>query len=379
MTPLLYNVSRARSIMAARGIDALLLADPRSFVYATGYPVPSTFSFLDRPFLVLLFADPGKDAVAIVPSWDFEDMQRRSWIPRVIGYTEYATDMDSGLVRNWRVALDLALAEAPHALRLGIEERYLPQWIFAKLAAHARAPVLIEAQAMIRDIRAVKLPEEIRRCRVATEIMQTAVEEMLSHLEDGITEREAANIYTSAVSRQGGETIANLVLGFGPSSALSHCIPEDRPLRPGDVVRFDLGARYQGYHADTAISRFWRRATAEQGRIYGAVLDSQRAAAALLRPGVRVTALYDAAISTAREVLPSFRMEHVGHGIGVEHHENPPLIGTGEVVLEADMVINVETLFLDPDHGGFAVEDTYLITPTGAEQWTRFDRAILIT
>ncbi|WP_431281132.1 M24 family metallopeptidase [Humitalea sp. 24SJ18S-53] len=371
---MLLNIDRARALMEQHGLDAILLGHPNNFIYATDYLVPSTFSFLDRPFLALLFRDPAREAVAIVPSWDFDDMRRRSWIRRVIGYTEYATDQDGDLVANWRVALDHALAGPARSLRLGVEERYLPLWISREVVGHPAVGAVVDATSIIRDIRAVKTPEEILRCRRAAEIMETAVEEMFASLHDGITEREAARVYASAVSRQGGENIANFVLGFGPASAFSHCIPEDRALRPGDVVRFDLGARYMGYHADTAVSRFWRGPTAEQARIYGAVLDSQRAAAALLRPGVPVAELYRAAIATAREVLPRFRMEHVGHGIGVEHHENPPLIGSGDVVLEANMVINVETLFLDPIHGGFAVEDTYLITPSGAEQWTGFDR-----
>jgi Xaa-Pro dipeptidase len=104
------------------------------------------------------------------------------------------------------------------------------------------------------------------------------------------------------------------------------------------------------------------------------VLESQRAAAALLRPGVKVAELYHTVIEVARGFIPAFRMEHVGHGIGVEHHEAPPLIGTGDAVLEVDMVINVETLHLDTEQGGFAVEDTYRITAEGAEQWTGFDR-----
>lgn len=371
---MLVNLERARSLMDRNGLDAILISHPNSFVYATDFLVPSTFSFLDRPFLALLFRDSARPPVAIVPGWDVDDMRRRSWIPRIIAYTEYATDRDGDWAADWRTALDMALADSPAALRLGVEERHLPLWLAREVTTHRAVGSTLDATAILRDIRAVKTAEEIHRCRRATQIMETAAEEMLAALTDGITEREAARIYATAVARQGGENIANFVLGFGPASAFSHCIPEDRRLVSGDIVRFDLGARYMGYHADTAVSRFWRTASAEQARIYGAVLDSQRAAAALLGPGVPVTKLYHAAIATARRVLPHFRMEHVGHGIGVEHHENPPLIGSGNAVLEADMVINVETLYIDASHGCFAVEDTYLITPSGAEQWTRFAR-----
>ena len=66
---MLANLARARAVMLREGLDAVLLAHPNNFVYATDYLVPSTFSFLDRPFLALLFRDLAIEPVAIVPSW----------------------------------------------------------------------------------------------------------------------------------------------------------------------------------------------------------------------------------------------------------------------------------------------------------------------
>lgn len=375
---MLANLSRARAVMTENGLDAVLLAHPNNFVYATDYPVPSTFSFLDRPFLVMLFRDPSIDAVAIVPGWDLPDFRRRSWIKRSIGYAEYRTDRDADLMPGWRAALSHCLRELRGVVRVGVEERYLPKWILEALVEEGPGLCLVDATSTVRTIRSVKTPEEIRRLRRAAEITEAAVAKMLDSAEDGITEREMGRIYATEVARLGGENIANFVLGFGADSAFSHCIPGERKLAPGDVIRFDLGARYMGYYADTAVSRFWRRAGAREELLYRAMLDSQRAAAAMLRPGARVSDIYARAIEVARCSIPDFRMEHVGHGIGVEHHENPPFTGSSTVTLEADMVINIETLYLDPDIGGFGIEDTYLVNEHGAEQWTRFDRAITL-
>ena len=365
--------------MQREGLDAILLAQPNNFVYATDYLVPSTFSFLDRPFLAVLFRDPAHEPFAIVPFWDLPDFRRRSWMPRSIGYTEYRTDVDAtDLMPSWQAALAACLGALPGLARLGVEERYLPKWLLDALRHEAPRVELVDATSTIRTIRSVKTPEEIVRLHRACDIMQNAVDAMLDAAEDGVTEAALGRVYATEVSRQGGENIANFVLGFGAESGYSHCIPGQRALAPGDVIRFDLGARYMGYHADTAVSRFWRRAGERERLLYRAMLDSQRAAAALLRPGVPVAALYDCAIEVARRDIPGFRMEHVGHGIGVEHHESPPLTGSSDVRLEAGMVINVETLYLDPEHGGFGIEDTYLITPAGADRWTRFDREILL-
>lgn len=373
---MLANLARARAVMTEQNLDAILLAQPNNFVYATDFPAPSTFSFIDRPFLALLFRDPAIEPVAVVPGWDLPDFRRRSWMTKVIGYAEFRTDRDVDLMSNWRAALKSCLSSLNGVSRVGVEERYLPKWILDALVDDVSGMTFVDSTSIVRSIRSVKTPEEIRRLRKAAEIMERAVEVMLASAEDGITEREMGTVYATEVSRQGGENIANFVLGFGADSGFSHCIPGERRLTPGDVIRFDLGARYMGYHADTAVSRFWRRAGEREELLYHAMLDSQREAAAMLRPGVRVSDIYLRAIDVARRSIPDFRMEHVGHGIGVEHHESPAFTASSEVVLEADMVINVETLYLDPVFGGFGIEDTYLITASGADQWTHFDRAI---
>lgn len=368
---MLFNRKNAEAIMDRDKLDAILLAQPNNFIYATDFPIPSTFSFLDRPFLALIFCDPAIPAAAIVPSWDFADMKIRSWIPRVFGYAEYTTDRDSGLLPSWRAALAEAM---PRKGRVGVEERYLPKWILDELVKSYPEIELVDALTSVRDIRTVKTPEEISRLRVACEAMQGAVDDMFAAARTGVSERELGRIYATGVSSRGCENIANFVLGFGANGAFSHAIPEDGLLNEGDAIRFDLGARYKGYHADTAVTRMWKKMSDEQANLYACALESQRAGAEMLRPGVRVSDLYHKAIDVARRRVPTFRMEHVGHGLGVEHHENPPLIAKSDAVLVRDMVINVETLVLDPRHGGFAIEDTYLITETGAEQWTRFDR-----
>src|SRR6266568_4060634 len=155
---MLLNLPRARAVMARHGLDAVLLAHPNNFVYATDYLVPSTFSFLDRPFLVLLFRDPATAPVAIVPGWDLPDFRRRSWMERSIGYTEYATDRDGDLMPSWQSALAACLEALRGVSRLGVEERYLPKWIVDELARMSRLS-LIDATSTNRTIRSVKTPE----------------------------------------------------------------------------------------------------------------------------------------------------------------------------------------------------------------------------
>jgi Xaa-Pro dipeptidase len=177
---------------------------------------------------------------------------------------------------------------------------------------------------------------------------------------------------------QGGVNIHNLVIGFGEGSAISHNIPSARKLREGDCFRFDLGATYHCYYGDTARTKILGEPTKAQANIYEAVLDAQQKAALCIKQGVTAGEIYETAMHAARQILPDFIMEHVGHGLGIEMHENPALIWKNSEKLETGMVLNVETIYRDKERGGFAVEDTFLVTKGGFECWTSLNRSLTL-
>ena len=77
-----------------------------------------------------------------------------------------------------------------------------------------------------------------------------------------------------------------------------------------------------------------------------------------------------------RSGLPDYRRHHVGHGIGLEMYEAPLVEENSDALLEAGMVINVETPYYESGYGGFQVEDTIVVTETGEELLTHADRAL---
>ncbi len=370
-----FNYERARKLMSAVKVDALLITQPHSFIAATNFPAVSSFSFIDRPSMALIFADPSRPATAIIPTWDAEDFSARSWMKDIRIYSEHTKVIGGGAKRGWRAELVDALQSRGDVKTIGIEERFLAKWVVDALVEGLPSKQLVPATDLIRRIRAVKTKPEISLLRRATKIMELACEDMLAAATIGISEEEIGQIYHASAARNGGEETKNFVIGFGRRGAISHAIPGDYRLQRGKSLRFDLGTHVHGYHSDTARSYVvGAEPTARQKTIYDAVLAGEQAAARLLKPGARARDIYSRAVDVAREMLPEFHMEHVGHGLGVEQHESPPFILETEDVLEPDMVVNVETLFFDKELGAYAVEDTFLITTNGAECWTTLSR-----
>ena len=373
---MLFNRDRALRLMSEEGVDAILLAQPNNFLYLSGFTQANSFSMVDRPAIGLFLTDSEAEPHAILPRWSLPAFVRVSWIENVTAYAEFGTDGRVDETAGWRSALIAALGEHPEARVLAVEEKFLPKWVLDVVTGAFPDRVLTDGTDLIRRIRAVKTPGEIERMRSATAILEQACADMLAEARTGITEDELARAFRASVGAQGAEGIKNFVLGIGPESVITHKVPGTRALGAGDVLRFDLGTQVLGYYADNARSYVWGEPDAEQARIYDGVRDAQQRAAALLRPGVTAGEIYETAIQAAREQIADIRMEHVGHGIGVEHHESPALIHGSSQELEANMVINVETLYNDVERGAFTLEDTYLITEDGNERWTELSRGL---
>ena len=373
---MLFNRDRALRLMSEEGVDAILLAQPNNFLYLSGFTQANSFSMVDRPAIGLFLTDSEAEPHAILPRWSLPAFVRVSWIENVTAYAEFGTDGRVDETAGWRSALIAALGEHPEARVLAVEEKFLPKWVLDVVTGAFPDRVLTDGTDLIRRIRAVKTPGEIERMRSATAILEQACADMLAEARTGITEDELARAFRASVGAQGAEGIKNFVLGIGPESVITHKVPGARGLGTGDVLRFDLGTQVLGYYADNARSYVWGEPDAEQARIYDGVRDAQQRAAALLRPGVTAGEIYETAIQAAREQIADIRMEHVGHGIGVEHHESPALIHGSSQELEANMVINVETLYNDVERGAFTLEDTYLITEEGNERWTELSREL---
>ncbi len=373
---MLLNRSRALRLMEQAGVDALVLTQPNNFLYFTDFTQVNSFSFIDRPAICLFFADPQMAPIAIIPRWNLSAFSRVSWITDVVAYAEHTSSGDTEEAGGWRAALRRVLAERQEARTIGVEEKVVPKWIIDVVIEATSGRRIVHSSELIRWIRSVKTEDEIRHLRAAAQVLDVASAEMLAAAGTGVTEAELAATFRASVGRQGAEGIKNFVLGFGPETVITHKVPGDRALSDGDLIRFDLGAQFSGYYADNARTYVWSSASDEQSRLYEAISHGQEQGVAMLRPGVTAGEVYDATVDGVRETLPQARMEHVGHGIGVEHHESPALIHGSPLTLETNMVINLETLYYDDDQGAFAIEDTYLITEHGSERWTELAREL---
>ena len=353
------RIARAQALMAAEGLDALVLDSGTSLVYFTG----AEWGDSERFFGAVLTREGD-------PAWVTPAFEKA----RALEQVKVGSD-----VRAWEED------ESPYALvaailrdrkaaagRVGVEET-VPFVFVDGMAKDLPAARLVSATAVTAGCRMIKDTHELALMRRAAEITLRAHRAVLASLQEGTTQGEASR-WCNEAHRRLGMTGGALVL-FGKDAAFPHGTTKPQPLRAGDVVLVDGGGRLQGYASDiTRTAVFGAPPTPRQRAIWDVVRRAQEAAFRAARPGVEAQSV-DAA---ARKVIdeagfgPGYRYftHRVGHGIGMDGHEWTYLVRGNETRLRPGMCFSDEPGIYIPGELGIRHEDVITITDDGASTFT---------
>jgi Xaa-Pro aminopeptidase len=224
----------------------------------------------------------------------------------------------------------------------------------------------------VEKLRAVKDTDELARMQDAADNISAVFGDVVKLIRPGMTELHVAAEIEYAIKRRGGTGPSfDTIVASGPRSAWAHARPGSNSLRKSELVVLDQGAIMRGYCSDMTRTVFVGRAPAKIRSLYRAVLDTQAAAKAAIRPGVTAGEVDYAARSVLkRSNLAQYFTHSTGHGLGLEVHEMPRL-GKGEkTVLQEGMVITVEPGIYLEGLGGIRIEDDVVVTAKGSVDLT---------
>lgn len=278
----------------------------------------------------------------------------------------HGSRFDEGLVEALRLA-ELA------GRRVGFESHHLT-WSVHRHWHEVLCCALVPLYEPVETLRLLKDAAEVAAIRAAGQIMGQAFAELRAIAMPGMSELELAAELGCRMRRHGAEAEAfEAIVASGPRSAMPHARPSGRRLEVGDLVLVDFGARYGGYLADATRTWVLGQPDPRQQTILDAVQDALQTTIAAIRPGLGAREL-DA---LARQQLRAHGLaEHfphaLGHGLGLEIHEDPSLSPEGDLVLEVGMVLALEPGVYFPGWGGVRVEQTVRVTGKGGEVLTDF-------
>ena len=296
-----------------------------------------------------------------------------------VGLADEVTIVIGGMDAQ-RKALLAALAEAAV---VGLEADHVT-WAQATAWEERLGRTPVATSGLIEELRAVKDPGEIDRMRHAAAIADASLAEVLPLLSatgsSPISESTFALALDSAMRRRGAESVAfETIVAAGENSAKPHHHPSDRIIAVGDPVVVDFGATFEGYRSDmTRTFCVGGQPTGALREIFDLVATSQRAGVEAVRPGVTAGSVDDVCRGVIVDGGMGERFEHsTGHGVGLDIHELPWVASQGTAILEAGTVVTVEPGVYVAGVGGVRIEDTLVVTGSGAEPLTRFTKEVV--
>lgn len=269
------------------------------------------------------------------------------------------------------------------AVVLGIEDSMTLAGYRALEDAFADAPArprLRETSDFVLDLRAVKDSNEIARMKAAQAITDAAFAHIVDYMRPGMTERAVQIELEDFMLRHGAEGLAfSSIVAAGANGASPHAIPGQTVLEAGQCVVLDFGARAHGYCSDMTRTVFLGDPCPRLRAAYEAIRSANEQVEAALRPGVTGKAMHELAEQVLAEHGFAGKMGHgLGHGVGIDIHEQPVLSPRNENPLVTGNVVTVEPGVYLAGEFGMRLEDCGVLTSDGFEVFTQSTHDLVV-
>lgn len=253
------------------------------------------------------------------------------------------------------------------------------EWNFLTKALAPTAIEWVDASNWLAGIRAVKDDVELESLRKAASMVTDALKSTLPQIRVGMSEKSIANLLKIELLKVGSEILPfEPLIQSGPNSAVPHGSPGDRCLQEGDLLLMDFGARYQGYVSDITRTFHIGPASEQAKVIHSTVQAANLKATQITRPGTTCGDIDAAARTVIEEAgYGQYFTHRTGHGMGLECHEPPFMVKASVQPLVVGHVFTIEPGIYIPGFGGVRIEDDVVVTETGYEVLTQFDRSLM--
>jgi Xaa-Pro aminopeptidase len=351
------RVANLRRKLSESKLDAFLVSGLESRYYLSGF-TGDTGTLLVTADRTILFVDSRfrEQAKQECPLWD------------VVQFERFHPD----LARQWQEL---------KARYIGFESHLVSYADFKEMERQSPRHLFVPVVGLVEELRAIKETSEIQAIRRAIKSAEVGLERTLQaglvkKREEEIAYRLEQCMHHAQAQRAGFDTI----VASGVRSALPHGIASNKQVTSGEIVLFDWGALRDHYISDLTRCFVLRKPTAKQRAVHRALLDAQLAGLEMIGPGGRGADI-DQKVRTilAKGVFGDYVYGHgLGHGVGLQVHEEPRLSVRSDAVLQPGHIVTIEPGLYIPGWGGIRLEDMVLVTKTGHEVLTSFPKDLRI-
>ena len=337
------RLDNLRAAIEEKGLDGLLVSDGDNRRYLSGFVGSAGYLFVTGEGAVLATDFRyTEQAAEQAPDYRVDRISGKlDWLPELC--TEFGVE------------------------KLGFEADNITVSQFERfkqtLSDKGTVTALEATSGLTLELRAVKDEHELGLLCRAIEIGDQAFDEVSAEISPGMTEAEVAERIERAVKSRGAESLSfETIVATGPNAARPHHRAGDTVIREGQTIVIDMGALYQGYCSDLTRTIVLGEADDKTKRVYDIVLSAQLAAIEMVEAGMTGGEADMLARKVIQETGHGDDFGHsLGHGVGLQVHENPGVGPTSKGELKDGMVFTIEPGIYLPGWGGVRIEDIVVL------------------
>ena len=267
-----------------------------------------------------------------------------------------------------------------HLKKIGVEKEHLSISDYEALGKSVKNKKLVVTQNIVENLRSVKDADEIGLLARAVEISDSVFKKIIGILKPGVSELDVSAEISNLHKKLGAEGDAfETIVASGERGSLPHGRATEKKIASSEFVTLDFGCVYRGYHSDMTRTVAVGKPSNEMKKIYQIVLDAQQKASDAVRENIPAKKID----SIARNHIASFGYgkyfgHSLGHGVGMEIHEQLRLSQISKEILRAGNVVTVEPGIYLPKRFGVRIEDIVVVRNNGAEILTTSPKELIV-
>jgi D-alanyl-D-alanine dipeptidase len=357
------RMAEAQALMDQRDVDFMFVSPSSDLVYLFDYPAHTS-----ERLALLILPRSGKPQL-VVPTLERSRSAGRESLVDIHTWNE--TEQPVHVVRD--------LVREVSRPTIAVSDQMWSVFLVRMLEAIPDAN-FVSASPLMRELRMTKDAAELDALERAAEMADAAWTEFATTVSiSGMTEREAATALSQLRAKHGLQVTSIGICASGPNSANPHHSTGDRVIQQGDSVVFDFGGKYQHYTADVTRTVYIGEPDDEYRKVYNIVLQANQAALDAIRPGAACQDIDRAARKVISDAgYGEYFIHRVGHGLGLDGHEEPYLVEGNTLELKEGMVFSDEPGIYIAGKFGVRVEDAVVVTADGGIRINHCDRELTV-
>ncbi|OZU87396.1 peptidase M24 family protein [Virgibacillus indicus] len=363
-----YNtrLKKLQDSLIKSNAEAAMITSPANIFYFTGFN-----SDPHERFMALIIDCRTDEFILFVPALDEEIAANESYIQTIIPISD---EEDPFTKLKEKLGEDVTRIELEMKSVTMFQHKQLSS-VFPNVTYH-------DLQPIINEQRLKKSRSELVYMQKAVDIIEKVLAAGIKKVKIGMTENELTAELEYLMKKFGaaGPSFSTIVLS-GEKAALPHGTPGERKFQNGDFLLIDFGViTKEGYCSDITRTFIIGEVSEKQKEIYNIVLQSNQAGIKAVKAGVPLKTFDIEARNVIQENgYGDYFNNRVGHGLGIEVHEEPSIHENNELIAESGLLFTIEPGIYIPDYGGIRIEDEVYINEDGeAEILTSFSRELQI-